>query len=71
MTDWNAPPRDSGAVYLGDGVYASFQHGAIVLQTVRADIGMHYIVLEPDTFLELYKFAQAWIDGDGANNVNQ
>ena len=41
--------------YLGDGVYASIEHGGIMLRTPRAD-GEHYIFLEPEVLNNLLAF---------------
>lgn len=42
--------------YLGDGVYASFEHGMIWLRTERPG-GMHEIALEPSVYQALTDYA--------------
>jgi len=50
--------------YLGDGVYALFEHGMIWLRTER-DSGMHEIALEPEVYSALVRYA-ASVWGPGA-----
>ena len=58
------PPQD--ADYIGDGVYASLEHGMIWLRTQREgwheiDEGWHEIALEPEVYEQLVQFAKrAW-----------
>jgi hypothetical protein len=44
--------------YLGDGVYASFEHGMIWLRVERTN-GMHEIALEPSVYHALTEYAAA------------
>jgi hypothetical protein len=50
--------------YLGDGVYASFEHGMIWLRAERTN-GWHEIALEPSVYHGLTEYA-ATIWGPGA-----
>jgi hypothetical protein len=43
--------------YLGDGLYASFQHGSIKLRAPREG-GDHIVFLEPDLYEALRAFAR-------------
>lgn len=45
-------------VYVGDGVYASFEKGMIKLRTQRSN-GEHYIYLEPEVYMALAEFANS------------
>jgi hypothetical protein len=44
-------------VYLGDGLYASFDGFMITLRAPR-DHGDHYVCLEPMVYRELLRFAE-------------
>lgn len=46
-----------GEIYLGDGLYASFDGFMIMLRAPRLG-GDHYVGLEPAVFAELLSFAQ-------------
>lgn len=49
--------REHPQVYLGDGVYASFDGGKIWLRTEREQ-GWHVIALEPQVFTALVEYAK-------------
>jgi hypothetical protein len=50
----------SDELYLGDGLYASFDGFAITLRAPREN-GDHVVVLEPDMFKTLKEYAgQVW-----------
>jgi hypothetical protein len=48
---------DSEEIYLGDGVYASFELGQIKLRAPR-ESGDHVVYLEPDLYEALRAFAR-------------
>jgi hypothetical protein len=45
-------------IYLGDGLYASYDGYQIVLRTPREDGGNHWVALEPDVLRALVEFAR-------------
>ncbi len=44
-------------VYLGDGLYATFDGWQIILRAPRGDSPDHLVALEPETFATLVRFA--------------
>lgn len=56
-------PGETPPIYLGDGVYASFDGYQIWLRTPR-ETGVHEIALEPAVFRALQSYADAISDHD-------
>lgn len=50
--------KGPGETYLGDGLYASFEDGFMIVLRAPREHGDHWIGLEPEVFAALLEFAQ-------------
>lgn len=51
-------PEKPTETYLGDGLYASFQDGGMIVLRAPREHGDHWVGLEPEVFAALLEFAQ-------------